>query len=117
MTGQDTEEDRSSGGGMGGVDRWLAMLTVAAGAVGLLAGGGPSVVRSVQSDPRPRAPRSHKPTAQGPPPDPGYAKGPLQALQRPIHGLKDLTPPAPPTAEAQTKADGPHTTRTPQILD
>src|SRR3569833_3613281 len=97
MTGQGTDEDRSSGGGMGGVDRRQAMSTVAAGAVGLRAGGGPIVVRSVQSDPRPRAPRSHKPTAQGPPPDPGYAKGPLPALQRPIPGRKDLTPPAPPT--------------------
>jgi peptidoglycan/xylan/chitin deacetylase (PgdA/CDA1 family) len=102
---------------MGGVDRRQAMLTVAAGAVGLLAGGGPIVVRSVQSDPRPRTPRSHKPAAQGPPPDPGYAKGPLQALQRPIHGLKDLTPPAPPTAVALTIDDGPHPTWTPQILD
>ncbi|WP_329253534.1 polysaccharide deacetylase family protein [Actinoallomurus sp. NBC_01490] len=92
------------------------MLTVAAGAVGLLAGGGPVIVRAVQPDTRSRKLRA-RPTAVHRHPDPGYAKGPIQALQRPVHGLKDLTPPAPPTAVALTIDDGPHPTWTPKMLD
>jgi peptidoglycan/xylan/chitin deacetylase (PgdA/CDA1 family) len=38
-------------------------------------------------------------------------------LQRPVHELKDLAPPAPPTAIALTIDDGPHPTYTPQMLD
>jgi peptidoglycan/xylan/chitin deacetylase (PgdA/CDA1 family) len=53
----------------------------------------------------------------GPPPDPGYAHGPLQALQRPVHNLHDLTPGAPPNAVALTIDDGPHPTWTPKMLD
>jgi peptidoglycan/xylan/chitin deacetylase (PgdA/CDA1 family) len=41
----------------------------------------------------------------------------MQALQRPVHGLKDLTPAAPPTAVALTIDDGPSPTYTPQMLD
>jgi peptidoglycan/xylan/chitin deacetylase (PgdA/CDA1 family) len=41
----------------------------------------------------------------------------MQALQRPVHGLKDLTPAAPPTAVALTIDDGPSPTWTPQMLD
>jgi peptidoglycan/xylan/chitin deacetylase (PgdA/CDA1 family) len=102
---------------MGGLDRRQVLLSVAAGAVGLLAGGGPVFVRSVQSDTGHRTLKARKPAAQGPPPDPGYARGPMRALQRPAHGLKDLSPPAPLTAIALTVDDGPHPTYTPQILD
>ena len=101
---------------MSGLDRRQALLTVAAGAVGLLAGGGPVLARALQPDPARRTLRARK--AAGPPPDPGYAHGsPMQALQRPVHGLKDLSPVAPPTAVALTIDDGPHPTWTPQMLD
>jgi peptidoglycan-N-acetylglucosamine deacetylase len=102
---------------MDGIDRRQALLSVAAGAVGLLAGGGPVFVRSVRSDIRPGPPRARTAAGQGPRPDPGYARGPIRALRRPVHGLKDLAPPAPPTAVALTIDDGPHPTYTPQILD
>jgi peptidoglycan-N-acetylglucosamine deacetylase len=102
---------------MSGLDRRQALLTVAAGAVGLLAGGGPVLARALQPDPAPRTLRARKTAAHGPPPDPGYAHGPMQALQRPIHGLKDLSPAAPPTAVALTIDDGPSPTWTPQMLD
>jgi peptidoglycan/xylan/chitin deacetylase (PgdA/CDA1 family) len=92
---------------MSGLDRRQAMLTVAAGAVGLLAGGGPVLARALQPDPAPRTLRARKLAAHGP----------VQALQRPVHGLKDLSPAAPPTAVALTIDDGPHPTWTPQILD
>jgi peptidoglycan/xylan/chitin deacetylase (PgdA/CDA1 family) len=117
ITGQGTDEDRHRGGGMGGLDRRQALLTVAAGAVGLLAGGAPVFVRAVQSDPVHRTPRARGVAKHGPPPDPGYAHGPLRALQRPVHGLKDLSPPAPPTAVALTVDDGPHPDWTPRMLD
>jgi peptidoglycan/xylan/chitin deacetylase (PgdA/CDA1 family) len=102
---------------MRGLDRRQALLTVAAGAVGLLAGGGPLLVRAIQPDPAPRRLKSRGKAAHSPPPDPGYAHGPLTALQRPIHGLKDLSPPAPPTAVALTIDDGPHPEWTPKMLD
>lgn len=102
---------------MGRLDRRQALLSLAAGAVGLLAGGAPVLVRSVQSDTQHRPVKPHKAAGQGPPPDPGYARGPIRALQRPVHELKDLTPPAPPTAVALTIDDGPHPTYTPQMLD
>ena len=103
---------------MGRLDRRQAMLTVAAGAVGLLAGGGPALARAVQPDSTHKKGKPHGGASHGPPPDPGYAHGrPRQALQRPVHGLKDLAPPAPPTAIALTIDDGPHPTFTPQILD
>jgi peptidoglycan/xylan/chitin deacetylase (PgdA/CDA1 family) len=41
----------------------------------------------------------------------------MQALQRPAHGLKDMSPPAPATAVALTIDDGPHPTWTPKMLD
>src|SRR5262245_48215387 len=100
---------------MRGLDRRQALMTVAAGAVGLLAGGGPVLVRALQPDAPLRARRS---AAQGPPPDPGYAHGqPLRALQNPVHSLQDLTPAAPATAIALTIDDGPHPTWTPAMLD
>jgi peptidoglycan/xylan/chitin deacetylase (PgdA/CDA1 family) len=102
---------------MSGLDRRQALLTVAAGAVGLLAGGGPVVVRAVQPDPARKTLRARRAAAHGPPPDPGYAHGPMQALQRPAYGLKDMSPPAPPTAVALTIDDGPHPTWTPKMLD
>lgn len=102
---------------MGRLDRRQALLSVAAGAVGLLAGGGPVFVRSVQSDTRHKTLKARKAAVKSPPPDPGYARSPMRALQRPVHGLKDLAPPAPPTAIALTVDDGPHPTYTPQILD
>jgi peptidoglycan/xylan/chitin deacetylase (PgdA/CDA1 family) len=102
---------------MGKLDRRQVLLTAAAGAVGLIAGGGPVIVRAVQPDTRPRKLRARPTAAHRPPPDPGYAKGPLQALQRPVHGLKDLSPPAPATAVALTIDDGPHPTWTPKMLD
>lgn len=103
---------------MGGLDRRQALLSVAAGAVGLLAGGGPVLARAVQPDMTHKKPRTPKPSPHGPPQDPGYARGrPVQALQRPVHGLKDLSPPAPPMAVALTIDDGPHPTYTPQMLD
>lgn len=102
---------------MGGLDRRQALLSVAAGAVGLLAGGGPVFVRAVESDTRRPPVPPRKSAVHGPPRDPGYAHGPIRALQRPVHGLKDLAPPAPPTAVALTVDDGPHPTYTPQILD
>jgi peptidoglycan-N-acetylglucosamine deacetylase len=102
---------------MGGLDRRQALLSVAAGAVGLLAGGGPVFVRSVQSDaPHPTS-KPRTAVRPGPPRDPGYAKGPIRSLQPTVHGLKDLTPPAPPTAIALTVDDGPHPAYTPQMLD
>jgi peptidoglycan/xylan/chitin deacetylase (PgdA/CDA1 family) len=117
ITGQGTGEDRHRGGGMGGLDRRQALLTVAAGAVGLLAGGAPVLVRAVQPDHAPKTPKAPGAAAHGPPPDPSYAHGPLRALQRPAHGLKELSPPAPPTAVALTVDDGPHPTWTPRMLD
>jgi peptidoglycan-N-acetylglucosamine deacetylase len=102
---------------MGGLDRRQALLSMAAGAIGLLAGGGPVFVRSVQSDTGHKPAHPRKAAGHGPPPDPGYARGPMRALQRPAHGLKDLTPPAPPAAVALTIDDGPHPTYTPQMLD
>jgi peptidoglycan-N-acetylglucosamine deacetylase len=116
INGQVTSKDRSSGGAVGGLGRRQAIFTVAAGAVGLLAGGGPELARAVQSDRRPGPPRAHKPAAQGPPPDPGYARG-IKALQRPVHALKDLTPPPPANAVALTIDDGPHPTWTPKMLE
>jgi peptidoglycan/xylan/chitin deacetylase (PgdA/CDA1 family) len=101
---------------MSGLDRRQVLLSVAAGAVGLLAGGGPVFVRAVQSDTR-HKPKARKAAAHGLPPDPGYAHGPLRPLQRPVHGLKDLAPPAPPTAVALTIDDGPHPVYTPRMLD
>jgi peptidoglycan/xylan/chitin deacetylase (PgdA/CDA1 family) len=98
------------------IDRRQALLTVAAGAVGLLAGGGPILVRSVQSDPA-RPLKARRTAVHGPPPDPGYAHGPIHALRRPVHGLGDLSPAAPPTAVALTIDDGPHPTWTPRMLD
>jgi peptidoglycan-N-acetylglucosamine deacetylase len=98
------------------LDRRQALLTVAAGAVGLIAGGGPLLVRSVQSDTR-RPVKTRRTAVHGPPPDPGYAHGPIRALQRPVHGLRDLAPPAPPTAVALTVDDGPHPVWTPRMLD
>src|SRR4051812_31762388 len=102
---------------MSGLDRRQALLTVAAGAVGLLAGGAPVVVRGLQPDPARKTLRARRTAAHGPPPDPGYAHGPMQALQRPAHGLKDMSPPAPATAVALTIDDGPHPTWTPKMLD
>lgn len=103
---------------MGGLDRRQALLSVAAGAIGLLAGGAPVVVRAAQSDTGHKSLRARKRAAvPRRPPDPGYARGPMRALQRPAHGLKDLAPPAPPTAIALTVDDGPHPTYTPQMLD
>jgi peptidoglycan/xylan/chitin deacetylase (PgdA/CDA1 family) len=98
------------------IDRRQALLTVAAGAVGLLAGGGPILVRSVQSDAT-RPLKARRTAVHGPPPDPGYAHGPIRALRRPVHGLGDLSPAAPPTAVALTIDDGPHPTWTPRMLD
>jgi peptidoglycan/xylan/chitin deacetylase (PgdA/CDA1 family) len=117
ITGQVTDWDRRSGGGMGGLDRRQALMTVAAGAIGLLAGGGPVLARAVQPDTGHGTPKARGPVKKDPPPDPGYAHGPVQALQRPVHGLKDLSPAAPPMAIALTIDDGPHPTYTPQMLD
>jgi peptidoglycan/xylan/chitin deacetylase (PgdA/CDA1 family) len=103
---------------MAGVDRRQVLMTIAAGAVGLLAGGGPVLVRSLQSEPVPKKVRARKAAAHGPPPDPGYAHGkPIQALKTPVHGLQDLSPAAPPTALALTIDDGPHPRWTPEMLD
>jgi peptidoglycan/xylan/chitin deacetylase (PgdA/CDA1 family) len=102
---------------MGGLDRRQVLLSVAAGAVGLVAGGAPVFVRTVESGTRRPPVRSRKAPVHGPPPDPGYAHGPVRALRRPAHELVDLAPPAPPTAVALTIDDGPHPTYTPQILD
>jgi peptidoglycan-N-acetylglucosamine deacetylase len=103
---------------MSGVDRRQVLLTVAAGAVGLLAGGAPILARSLQPDPPRRNLRARRAAAHGPPPDPGYAHGqPMRAVQNPVHGLKDLSPPAPPTAVALTVDDGPHPKYTPEMLD
>ena len=102
---------------MGGLDRRQALLTVAAGAVGLLAGGGPVIARAVQPDMTHKKLKARAPAPHGAPPDPGYARTPLRALQHPVHGLKDLSPPAPLTAIALTIDDGPHPKYTPQMLD
>jgi peptidoglycan/xylan/chitin deacetylase (PgdA/CDA1 family) len=100
---------------MRGIDRRQALMTMAAGAVGLVAGGGPVLVRTLQPDPAPR--RARGTAAHAPPPDPGYAHGPVRALRRPVHGLHDLSPAAPATAVALTIDDGPHPTWTPEMLD
>ena len=59
---------------MSGLDRRQALLTVAAGAVGLLAGGAPVIVRGLQPDPARKTLGHAAPAAHGPPPDPGYAQ-------------------------------------------
>jgi peptidoglycan/xylan/chitin deacetylase (PgdA/CDA1 family) len=100
---------------MGVIGRRQALLTVAAGAVGLLAGSAPFLVRETQPDAVPKRLKARGRGARRP--DPGYATGPLTALHHPVHGLKDLSPPAPLTAVALTIDDGPHPAWTPKMLD
>jgi peptidoglycan/xylan/chitin deacetylase (PgdA/CDA1 family) len=106
---------------MRGLDRRQVLITMAAGSVGLLAGGVPALVRAMRPAPATkktvRDVRGHGTAHHGPPSDPGYAHGPLHALHTPVHSLKDLTPAAPPNAVALTIDDGPHQRWTPMVLD
>ncbi|GAA3233832.1 polysaccharide deacetylase family protein [Actinocorallia longicatena] len=91
--------------------RLLGML--AAGVGGLAVGAGPELWHRAGHGPAQA--RAATPTPSGRP-DPGYAPK-LTALNRPVRGLSDLSPAAPPAAVALTIDDGPHPYWTPKVLD
>ncbi|MCW2944530.1 MAG: polysaccharide deacetylase [Actinoallomurus sp.] len=101
------------------LDRRQALITVAAAGAGLLAGGAPTLLRATRPRvaPKKTAKSAVRAAQHGPPRDPGYARGPLQALNKPVHNLRDLAPAAPPNAVALTVDDGPHPKWTPIMLD
>jgi peptidoglycan/xylan/chitin deacetylase (PgdA/CDA1 family) len=98
-----------------GLGRRQTLLTLAAVSTGALVAAGTRLGRSREDGSPPHA--AHRPVRQ-PPPDPGYARGRrMQALRRPVHNLRDLTPAAPPNAVALTIDDGPDQKWTPMMLD